>query len=321
MQSILSFYQKIYEQELSKSKLMHLHSSQVKNLFFFSKEEEVLTEELPYIPISDEAGKQILKTMGLKPGELKLKYYALARISRFISMNKYESTRIYSLISYEAEILVKNGMFYLTIDKKSRQFIRNNIPNKVLNDPLFKENVENEKIDLHFTSLLSKIINQINPDNDTDELHFYPELWSKKQLNIESKKSFKPGDKYIPIGVTALIENELNTFTTLDELKKLTQTENLSQPMEIFFDTQKNSSKEKRGIICEELNKSQFSAIENSNENIVSVISGPPGTGKSFTIANITAEKVSKGNSVLISSKNSEALQVIEDKVQSQLGI
>lgn len=88
-----------------------------------------------------------------------------------------------------------------------------------------------------------------------------------------------------------------------------------------MLEQSENTKEEKCGIICEELNTSQHQAIVNSNEKIISVISGPPGTGKSFTIANIAAEKVSKGQSVLISSKNKEALAVIESKIGSQLGI
>jgi superfamily I DNA and/or RNA helicase len=119
----------------------------------------------------------------------------------------------------------------------------------------------------------------------------------------------------------AAIEIENNSYTTLDELEKLEIRESLSAPLEVLLNGLKNERKEKRGIICEELNASQMEAVDNGNERVISVISGPPGTGKSFTIANLAAEKVSKGQSVLITSKNKEALDVIEDKIRSNIGI
>ena len=321
MQSILSFYQKIYEQELSQSKLIHLYSSRILKRYFVSDTEELLTGEHPLIPISSKHGEEIIKTLELKSNEVALKYYAFARVSRFISLQKYETTRVYPLIAFEAQVVIKNGEYYLEIDLADRQVLKNNLPGKITGDPAFKKLQFAELIDLHFVTKLKDIIDRVSPEANTDDLIFYPKLWNNRKLKGYSQKKFEPGDTYLPIGTLVIAEKENNSFTTLNELLRMEREQDYSAPLKALFKTIENKSEEKLGILCEELNRSQLHAIENSNEKIVSVISGPPGTGKSFTIANIAAEKVSKGQSILITSKNKEALDVIENKIKDQLKI
>lgn len=321
MNEVVSFYGKIYKQELSQAKLLHLYSSRVLKRFFIGKQEELLTGENPYIPISDKDGEEIIKTLSLKASEVKLRYFALARISSFISLNKYESTRIYPLFAFDATVTLKDEAYYLQIDLNSREVLKNNLPQSITGHVGFKKLRFLESFDFHFTSKLKEIIEKITPEADADDLLLYPNIWTDRQLKAFQKQDFTVGEKYIPTGVLTIVEKENNSFTTLSELEAIAAENDLSAPLKTLFDDGQNQSTEKLGIVCEELNKSQFEAIHNSNEKIVSIISGPPGTGKSFTIANLAAEKISKGQSVLISSKNKEALAVIEDKIRTQLHI
>lgn len=321
MQSILSFYKNIYEQELNQSKMMHLYSSRVLKRYFISKKEELLNNQHPYLPLGDAVGEEIIKTLELKSNEVTLKYFSLARISRFVTLNKYESTRVYPLFSFDATVITKEGEYYLYIDQSTRQFLKNNVPQKIVNNREFKKIKHAEQIDFHFASKLTEVIQKATPKADADELMMFPTLWSDRKFKGAIKKEFEVGDQYVPAGVFAIVEKENNSFTTLNELNILEQSQDLSAPLATLFNGLENKSDEKKGIICEELNASQYNAIINSNEKIVSVVSGPPGTGKSFTIANLAAEKVSKGKSILITSKNKEALNVIEEKIKGQLGI
>lgn len=53
----------------------------------------------------------------------------------------------------------------------------------------------------------------------------------------------------------------------------------------------------------------------------LSIVSGPPGTGKSFTIACLALREFSKGNSVLVVSQNQHAADVVRRKLIDQMGI
>lgn len=63
-------------------------------------------------------------------------------------------------------------------------------------------------------------------------------------------------------------------------------------------------------------NHSQFSAVYRAFENQVSLIEGPPGTGKTQTILNIVANAIFRGKSVAIISNNNAATENVLEKLQ-----
>ncbi|MPW24323.1 AAA family ATPase [Alkalibaculum sp. M08DMB] len=62
-------------------------------------------------------------------------------------------------------------------------------------------------------------------------------------------------------------------------------------------------------------NASQKQAVENAMNNQVSIVEGPPGTGKTQTILNIVANAVIKGKSIAVVSSNNEATKNVFDKL------
>ncbi len=73
----------------------------------------------------------------------------------------------------------------------------------------------------------------------------------------------------------------------------------------------------KKGIIYPfGFNLSQKCAVENALSNQISVIEGPPGTGKTQTILNIIANAVMRGESVAVVSSNNSATANVYEKLQ-----
>lgn len=64
-------------------------------------------------------------------------------------------------------------------------------------------------------------------------------------------------------------------------------------------------------------NLAQRDAVKKALEEDISVIKGPPGTGKTETIRNIVANYISRGNSVAVVSGNNEAVRNVKDKFES----
>lgn len=64
-------------------------------------------------------------------------------------------------------------------------------------------------------------------------------------------------------------------------------------------------------------NESQFKAVVNALSNRVSVIEGPPGTGKTQTILNIIANLLVQGKTVQVVSNNNSAIDNIQEKLSS----
>lgn len=65
------------------------------------------------------------------------------------------------------------------------------------------------------------------------------------------------------------------------------------------------------------VNKSQFKAVATSGKDIITAVTGAPGTGKSNTIAAIATNFVLQGKSVLIASKSNTAVDVVYNKLHN----
>ena len=65
------------------------------------------------------------------------------------------------------------------------------------------------------------------------------------------------------------------------------------------------------------LNKEQLRAVRGACEAPFTVVTGPPGTGKSQAIVSMAASILVVGGSVLVASKNHQALDAVEDRLES----
>lgn len=64
------------------------------------------------------------------------------------------------------------------------------------------------------------------------------------------------------------------------------------------------------------INQSQYQSVKNAMENQISVIEGPPGTGKTQTILNIIANLIYNGKSVAVVSNNNSATANVFEKLK-----
>lgn len=80
----------------------------------------------------------------------------------------------------------------------------------------------------------------------------------------------------------------------------------------------RHSKKEGTIIFPFQFNLSQKAATENAFTNSISVIEGPPGTGKTQTILNILANLVVQNKTVAVVSNNNEAVNNVRDKLKEE---
>lgn len=86
-------------------------------------------------------------------------------------------------------------------------------------------------------------------------------------------------------------------------------------------DTKKRSSVKPPDIEILEMNDSQENAVEESLSNFVTVITGPPGTGKSWVVKNLIANAIFNNQTVLLASKNNKAVDVVVNDLKSVFGM
>ncbi|WP_444904409.1 DEAD/DEAH box helicase [Microbulbifer sp. CnH-101-E] len=105
----------------------------------------------------------------------------------------------------------------------------------------------------------------------------------------------------------------------LHELKLLGRERNFSAPLnlalgeEVVDFRQSDSEPE---MLPGLLSEAQERALRNAAKMPLSLVSGPPGTGKSFTIAAMAIDQMLHGNTVLVVSKTPQAIDVVRQKLR-----
>lgn len=136
----------------------------------------------------------------------------------------------------------------------------------------------------------------------------------------------------VPMGSEFVIHNksviyfgERTGFTwsllkELDNLKKKQTNRLMSTPLNYLFNpkelnNQRNNGEIKPILNIFALNPSQFEAVHDAFLKKITVVTGPPGTGKSQVVLNILANAVWNNNIVLFASRNNQAVNVVWEKM------
>ena len=136
----------------------------------------------------------------------------------------------------------------------------------------------------------NNIINKINELQASGNLHLIPDYF-KKLFSIE----------------------ELQTLTAENSNGNgIYPPDNFTRDTEDFKGT---SISNHRFLFPLPFNDEQLEIAKRLNEQDAVTVKGPPGTGKSHTIANLISHFVAQGKSILVVSHNAKALSVLKDKL------
>jgi hypothetical protein len=109
----------------------------------------------------------------------------------------------------------------------------------------------------------------------------------------------------------------------IDELETLADSTDFSRPLKQLFSEKHepiaNFTKSNSELVPGILSNAQEGVLENAVKEQISMVVGPPGTGKSYTIASIVLERFLKGESVLVVSNKAQAVDVIQEKLVDNL--
>lgn len=178
-----------------------------------------------------------------------------------------------------------------------------------------------------FASVLAELI----PDLRTDDLEAFPELQSEAALRdlVEHDSPVQ----LLCASAMALIRRPSEARGVLTELQEMGDRGNMSTPLDAIFG---DAAKPKAGrpdavtlyetvarrpiLSGAELSHAQTRVLRQAETRPLTLVIGPPGTGKSFTIAQIILDAVARGQTVLLSSKMNKAVDVVVEKLKPHLG-
>lgn len=165
------------------------------------------------------------------------------------------------------------------------------------------------------------------PDELVEELSSALAQNTTLEEKMESLRSFLGGPiQLLQSATLAFSEESPYTSQLLSELKKISK-ENLVNPNSFLdkFLTKKPINNalpqihQNDFIQITPLNKNQKEAIRQAFNQPLSVITGPPGTGKTQVVVNILANAVLHNKKVLLASKNNQAVDNVKEKLTAIL--
>lgn len=158
---------------------------------------------------------------------------------------------------------------------------------------------------------------------DTEALFNWPLLWKSGQIQKELKAT-KLGDhfKMIPAACYIILDKQSHALGVLNDLEQMAESGNYNNALKkLILGESDSPSSATDSWWRYQLNSEQYHAMQNALRYTNSVIIGPPGTGKSYTISVIAAESISRNQKVLIASKTKTAIEVIRSILEKEYGL
>ncbi|RLD73502.1 MAG: hypothetical protein DRJ10_17760 [Bacteroidetes bacterium] len=332
IQNLIKYFNTCYQADNSGLSINNFFSSSIENRMIFEGEEEIINSLLPFIPIDPPKAVNALKTIGVYSKEKELVYASLFVVGKTISFTN-KPTRICSpLFIYPAKVFLDDDIYYMQADLENRKvnyaLLSQIRKNEEDNNDFFEEfsnTIIQNNIDEFVLLSLIRVLKKYIPELDTTYLTNFPKLMSQSAIKELLSSGNLEFDNYKIIAASGvgIIKKSVNTRGIINELTAMSKLGKLSSPLKTIFNFQNVTEKKvrKTGRVPAIMNLAQQKVLKIAEKYPVSLINGPPGTGKSYTISALAIEQMSKGKSVLIASRTDQAVDVIADKIENQLGI
>ncbi|KAB1160445.1 AAA family ATPase [Tenacibaculum aiptasiae] len=324
----ISYFHSCYKADNNETGILNFFSSKYENQFIIKPKEELVNNLYPIQFIAKKQAEQCLQTLTLFKNDKELWYGSLFCLGKKNNFRKRVNSIAAPLFLYKAEIIEKEEDYFIKIDQQTRQlniaFCRNLLYQTSFEDFLteveqfleYNSHLTFEALS-QFKRILEKHIKNLDIDND---FLLFPKL--KNQTFLKKKlQNTEEAEKYTLVASSGVfISSRINNVNAVvNELELLKNSSDYSQAIQAFFShvPQEQSNVDRNIQIPLLLNTAQERIVYNASKYHKSVIFGPPGTGKTYTINAIAQDYVSKGKSVLIVTKTPQALQVVSDKLMS----
>lgn len=317
---LLAYYQDCYKEDCVDLNLWHLGKLNQEDRLFIEGEDSLLSGFLPRQPIAHEAGAQLLPRIAMYQRERQLLY-----VSHFVvgQLKEEAQTRtvLSPLVFKEAQLEEDDGSFYVSLKEGALQ----------INEPLLRLLLPEDSMEAGFDAIFAperpdswtSLLSQSHQNIDTLGLLGFPKLTGYDSL---ARLTRKRKLTLVPASALVFLKRPSASRGILHEISAMMNAAELSAPLQNLMGTQLPPKAEAKRRLKSQylpclLSRAQQQVLEIGAGHSLGCVVGPPGTGKSYTIAAVATEHMARGESVLIVANNEHALDVINDKLESQFGL
>lgn len=283
----------------------------------------LINGEMPIYPVRKDWGENVSKDLAVYAKEKDLYACTLFLVGR-INVDGKKKKVISPLLMIPAELKFKNEDYYIRVFHESTVVNKSvfNIINSFEEEDTASVNefyhvINNEAIDFGKCAEIKNFFNDSYSNTCAEELLMFPQLLTKSKLErfkLDKDNTFA----IVPAVGLGVIRKSNSTLGVLEEMEELSKQSKFSEPLKGYLSLLEDNTieKDKNVYVPVILNGAQESVFDAVSKHTLTMVVGPPGTGKSFTIASLAVDSVCKGKSVLIVSSNNQAVDVISEKIE-----
>ncbi len=328
--SLINYFTDCYRADNREFSIENFFSSKFENQTLQNLEEELINGRFKHQYIPDKPAEAISKNLQLYKRDKQLFYCSLFLVGKRKLFNKKTQIICAPLFFYPSEIVHQlHGEYLIKLPIEERQVNYGFLKTLEFNTSFEKFQEEftillhEEIVDYPFITRMQRIFEKhVSNVSFSDDFAMFPKLLKPSLVKKYSKEG---GDenfdrfKLLPTSGVLVSSRASNIQNVVNELEQLSKVSDFSSAIHSYLDNYDQPKTEAYVPLIKPfiLNKAQEKSIASANEMGKSVIIGPPGTGKSYTVAAIAIDYLSQGKSVLIATRTDEALQVISDKLNS----
>ena len=326
LSNAISYFRACYQSDNRALHLPSFFSTKVEHRLLLS-DTDLISGTLPKVSVNPDWAVNTQKDLKIYTKEKALYCCSLFVLGHTAVAGKkrWNSAPLYL---HPAQLSEKEGEFYVSI----------NIEQPMINPAAIKmvpssgtemyddlvEQLPTGFIDFRLCGEVQRLMREALPPLNTQELLMFPQLYDEATIKKFYKKLSPPGSfSLVPAAGLCVVRKSTTTLGVLSELREMAHTGTWSPPLKALFSqsTFLEPLPSAPALVPVTLSLAQEKVFESSNRHPQTLVIGPPGTGKSFTIAALAVDYMSRGKSVLIASSNNQAVDVIADKIEKDFGL
>lgn len=290
-----------------------------------------MNKELPYVPVDHVYVEKVKVNLSMYKREKEFYCAAFFIIGQQEDTLRKQSKICAPLILYPARIIREGEFEYIRVDF-DKWIININFLTAIKRDEVddlyevLREQIQPEMDDFGNVGKIKTLLESKTNDLDGADVLFYPELYSEskiKKLLQPSSLAKQDGYRLISAIAFGVFRRSNATQGIISELNLISKSVDLSASLRNVLGSNQDAKPISLmdGTVPAILSEAQQEIVSRVNKFRTTLVIGPPGTGKSFTIASIALDFLSKGLPVLIVSKTDQAVDVIQKKIEEDLQV